>query len=69
MGGHQSTIDNSFWDLYSELVELVYATVPEERLGIVQPILIERYGQAHANTYQRIENHVLRTVMWMEQYG
>ena len=59
-------MNNSFWELYQELVLMVYATVPEERLGIVVPILVERYGPRRTSTYRRIENHVLRTVAWME---
>ena len=60
--------ESKFWDLYAQLVELVYATVPAERVGIVRPFLEERYGPTNSDVYHKIENHVLRTVAWMETF-
>lgn len=61
-------IDSEFWDVYKDLVKLVYLTDPEDRLGIVVPELETRYGPTQSDVYTRIENHVLRTVAFMETF-
>jgi hypothetical protein len=61
-------IESKFWALYAQLVEMVYATVPAERVGIVVPYLEDRYGLTNSDVYRKIENHVLRTVAWMEMF-
>jgi uncharacterized protein (UPF0371 family) len=60
--------ESKFWVLYCQLVGLVYATVPAERVNIVVPFLEERYGPTNSNVYRKIESHVLRTVAWMELF-
>ena len=64
----QLPIDSEFWDLITQLTALVYHTEASERLGTVFDFLNEAYPDITRPTKQRIENHVLRTVAWIEYF-
>lgn len=63
----QLPIDNDFWELFKNLVALVYNTDPGARLDTVVPFLRDRYGRINSSLYKRIENHILRVVAFMER--
>lgn len=58
--------NNTFWEAFCDLVEILYTTNPPDRLGIVVPYMEEHFGPTNTDAYRRIENHVMRTVSWME---
>lgn len=63
------TVHNEFWDLYRDLVALVWYTDKDKRLGVVVPFLYEKFGDpGRSDLYERVEYHVLRTVAFMEKF-
>lgn len=66
----QLDIHNDFWEVYRDLVALVWYTDKEERLGVVRPFLYEEFGKpGRSDVYERVEYHVLRTVAFMEHFA
>lgn len=53
------------WRTLKELVDILYATDPEERLGLVRPILRDEFSHLNTPYIERLENTILRIVAWM----
>jgi len=61
-------IDSEFWPVIEELTQMVWATDPHERLGMVEPYLIQRFGPQYSKVYSQIEGTVLRLVILLESF-
>ena len=69
LGNDAGDLDGlTFWELFQECVEECYATIPEERLGMIRRTMIHRFGTINSPTWERVENTALRIVCWMEEF-
>jgi hypothetical protein len=48
-----------------DMVDILYATAPGERLGLVRPILEEEFIHLNGPMIEKLENTALRIVAWM----
>lgn len=58
----------SFFELFVALVLETYRLPAHKRVGTVKPKLVHYYGSKRSDVFERIENHVLRTVSWIEEF-
>lgn len=54
-----------YWSLVKDLVDIIYATHPNERLGLCEPILQEEFPYLTKRTIESTSNTILRFVVWM----
>lgn len=53
------------WHTMKDLVDILYATEPGERLGLVRPILEDEFPHLTGPYTEKLENTALRLVAWM----
>ena len=57
-----------FWNLFKELVLVVYYSEPKERLGVTRQLMEDNFGYRRTDVYDRVEGTLLRVVAYMEEF-
>ncbi len=61
------TKGQALWYVLRDLVDVIYATEPSERLGLCKPILLEEFPDLYPPHAESLENIVLRIVAFMSE--